>query len=222
MTSPRGARYAEIGLRDEPVPAPPPSEPAPLSIDALRTLIRSGSTDGDPAEALRRVQTLADLEAVFPGDPWRACDLMDLICETQPRGDGTVVPCRRLSGCDAPAAPTLVQRPPSLGGESAACMFRPVSDQQVIAEYLAAWMRQHQVGPLLSWGLDVQRDTAAMNLQLSSGSLVVKWRLLDSCAPSLIGVTPSGGMPADALSANQLQELIAGMPVPTVGGPNHG
>jgi hypothetical protein len=100
--SPRGQHYAEIRLREAPAAASPPAEAGSRALDELRLLTGAATSGAPPEQLARRVQFLAELEAAIPGDPWRACDVMDLVCEAQPRVDGQVMPCRQLTGCDVP------------------------------------------------------------------------------------------------------------------------
>ena len=99
MVSPRGERYAEVRLRREtPSSAaivPPSADPA-LQPDELQEAFREA-----PALLARRARFLAAYGTSAGGDPWYACDVMDLICDWQPHLRGEMVPCRRLQGCDS-------------------------------------------------------------------------------------------------------------------------
>jgi len=224
LASPRGCRYAEIRLREPSAPIAPLPVPATLpSPDELRALFLSGTVDGSARELARRAQFLAELDAAIPDDPWRSCDVMDLVCQGQPRRDGRPLECLQLPHCDTRALPPPVMEPAS-DGTGGTCFWGPVADRKAVEEYVTEWVRNHGLGQLSNWGLEVNREAAKMTVILADGTLVLKWHLLDGCIPSPVDAQTSDGLSADAISADQLHELVAGLPVQRVRpilGPNH-
>jgi hypothetical protein len=225
LISPRGERYAEIGLRAAPAAAgsSPPAQP-PITAGDLDALVASSEMDTDDPQFPRRAQFLAELEAALPGDPWLACDVMNLVCKDRPEGDGQRGQCQPVVGCDAidqqsPEARQPGGGRPSVGGETRGCFWAPISDRRTLDEYLRQWVRSHDLGALSDWGFEADGSSAEMTMVLSAGTLTLDWQLSGSCAADRI---TSHGLAADALPTNQLSDLVEGLPVPKVHpGPEH-
>jgi hypothetical protein len=101
LVSPRGNRYAEIGIRE----ARPPTPPSPLVASRqtsreLRSLLVAKAEDGHNPQLPGRIRFLSDLEAAMPDDPWLVCDWMALTCDQQVEHRDERVACRALTGCD--------------------------------------------------------------------------------------------------------------------------
>jgi hypothetical protein len=217
-TSPGGQRYAEIDL--------PPSSPigvdgpaAFLSVEELRAIVASEDSDLAPYHVYR-TQYLADLEAAIPGDPWRACDVMELVCEGLPDRDGAPLSCRRLPGCDdhsgRPRENTLNQSGPSQARQPQTCFWGPTTDREAVETYLAQWMERSGLGRLTDWGFHADGQDGELTLAAPDGKLALRWRLSDSCDAGAVDVQASGGISSAAVSVSRVQDLVAGLPVPKV------
>jgi hypothetical protein len=221
--SPQGKSYAEIQLRESPVPlSPTPASALPLAPAELRALFLQRDGDNTALHLAGHAQFLAAFEAAVPGDPWLACDVMNLVCLGQPQVAGKAGPCRPLPGCDQPVEVGDDEHDREEAHDdgharaSGSCFWTAVPDRQVIDAYVGEWLRKYPLGQLSALSLQVNQGSAEMTMAFSKGTLVLSWQLLDTCAPGPVNVRPSDGMPADAISPAQLQELVAGLPVPKV------
>ncbi len=225
VTSPRGKRYAEVRLEDSsaPVASPPPTPVIPAT--ELMTLFVNDAGDVSAREFEHRAEFLVALDRFIPDDPWRACDVMELICEARPRVGSVRLSCQALPGCEQWINPLQAEADANhiIGGRDS-CFFGPIADREGAGKYLANWVRDHQMGELRGWRFDATGDGAEMAIVSSAGTLALKWHLLDSCGPSAVEATPSDGLPARPISADELHGLVANLPVPKVrpgNGPNH-
>jgi hypothetical protein len=101
LASPRGNRYAEIGIAERTArTAPPPVAASGHTSRELRSLLVAKAKDGDNPLLPGRIRFLTELEAAIPGDPWLLCDWMALTCEAEGEYDGDRVACRAVRGCD--------------------------------------------------------------------------------------------------------------------------
>jgi hypothetical protein len=214
-TSPNGERYAKVQLRDSPAPVvtlPPPAEL--IALDELHALFVETGKGEAASPYPRRAEFLASFSAAVPGDPWLACDVMDLVCEGRPRRDGHELACRELTGCagnEKSDGATQVADARRRGP----CYWAPLSDRAVLDTYLGEWSRKHGLGELSDWSFEAQGKSAEMVMVLRGATFKLHWPLLDSCAAGDVEVTPTDGSPV-AVSTEQLRELVDGFPVPKV------
>jgi hypothetical protein len=101
LTSPRGHRYAEVGIR-EPMPRTPPSGLVRSGVTSgeLRTRLVAKANGPDDQDMRARIRFLTNVEAASPDDPWLVCDWMTLTCEWELGRDGKRTSCRPVEGCD--------------------------------------------------------------------------------------------------------------------------
>jgi hypothetical protein len=100
LVSPRGERYGEVRLAEATAPLQPPTASPALAASELSLSSSLGPWGNDDPMLPRRAQFLGELAAAVPGDPWLACDVMDLICQGQPQRNGAPIPCHPIPGCD--------------------------------------------------------------------------------------------------------------------------
>ena len=101
LTSPRGNRYAEIGIRESAPRALPPGLVASAETSReLRTRLVARANGSDDPELRGRIRFLTALEAASPDDPWLVCDWMAVTCEWEVEHDGKRTACRPVRGCD--------------------------------------------------------------------------------------------------------------------------
>lgn len=222
LTSPNGQRYASIHLAN----APPSDMQAPtpfLSIDELRRVVARDDGDVAAASRVQRARYLADLEEAIPGDPWRPCDVMGLVCQGLPHGHAEPIWCRRLPGCDELTGrgrkPMPGQKAEGNGSDRPmreACFWGPLTDQPAVEQYLKAWTAKNGLDALSDWGFRADRQAGELRLVVARGQLLVRWSLSDSCAPNAVTATTSGELNADTVTPAQLQDLVAKLPVATV------
>ena len=229
VTSPNGQRYAEIRSGESPPPLPPLAPPASsLPPDELSILFLEDHGDVAAPFRAHRAQYLARLEAAIRDDPWLACDVMQLVCEGRPQRGDQPVPCALSARCadlsggrDGEPAVGAAPRPPMGEQQSApdTCFWGALSSQaeeSAVGDYLASWARQHDLGRVTDWKFRANGQSAEMTIALSGGTLGLSWELSDSCAPGPVGARPSDGIRLDALSSDQLRQLVADLPVPKV------
>lgn len=224
LMSPRGNRYAEIRVGESATRTAhePHRQLVATGVSAreLHDLFLAGDGDGagDPQLA-RRAQYLAELQAALPDDPWLGCNVAELICEGRPRRHGEFVPCEPPPGCEIRSGrrdDETVARSGNGDQGAAGCFWGPMGDKTLIGEYLADWAREQRLGAISDWGFEAARDSAAMHIVLQGGRLALAWRLSASCAPGPVDLRGVEGISRDAVSSEQLRQLVAGLPIAKV------
>lgn len=101
ITSPDGERYAEVEPRQTGV-----TGTTPTAVPFTATELRSAVGDRDPNLSYR-ARILVDMAAALPGDPWSACDRVQLACEggVWRKGAPLCVPIAGCNPCEPPRTP---------------------------------------------------------------------------------------------------------------------
>ena len=220
IQSPRGQQYGIVQLNEAPTAAPPSVAPIAEPAELLALLLP------DSAEAAGRARYLGQLQQALPGDPWMACDVMDLVCDSSPRRGRDPLPCRLLDGCNNDKAVSRnAQGPQACRGAgcstrpaepASACFWGPVAERPPIDAWLKAWAERQGLTPPVQWDLKLDARRALLSFEVGEGKLQFQWELLDGCASGPVETTAdrfaAGRLPSPAA----IEELARDLPVARV------